>query len=80
MKVVAETIVDDNSIQINVDYEYEQSESQLEFGHGIHDVGLLMETNLISVSVIIKGIKVDILSFLNKKQRDFIIDKLTYEK
>lgn len=79
MKENVETICDDNSIQINVAYEYEISPSQKEFGHGEHEVGLQVETDLKVVEVIIKGTGIDILPLLNKKQRDFLIDKLTYE-
>jgi len=79
MKSNAELICDDNGIEILVGYEYEQSDSQIEEGHGLHEVGCLVYTELTSVEVVIKGRGIDILSRLTEKEKDFIIGKLQYE-
>ena len=79
MKQNTETIVDDNGIELAVSYEYEISESQIEFGHGKHEVGNRVETDLKIVELIIGGIGTDVLPLLNDIQKDTLISKLTYE-
>jgi hypothetical protein len=74
----SETISDDNGIELLVGYEYQQSASQVEECHGLHEVGQLVETTLTSVEVVIAGIGIEILPRLNKRQREQIIDKLNY--
>jgi hypothetical protein len=75
----SETICDDNGIEILVGYRYETSDSQVEECHGLHEVGLMTETTLTSVEVVIAGRGIDVLPMLTKKQKDHIIDKLNYE-
>lgn len=79
MKKNCETICDDNGIEIIVGYLYDQSESQVEEGHGHHEVGLMVYTELRSVEVVISGIGVQILPQLSDKQKEHIISKLQYE-
>lgn len=79
MKNNTQCICDDNGFEINVLYEYEISESQIEEGHGSHEVGGLVETELKIVELIIDGIGVDVLPVLNELQKSKIISKLTYE-
>lgn len=79
MRQLTECIVEENGIEINVLYEYEISESQIEEGHGQHEVGNLIETELKIVELIIDGIGVDVLPVLNELQKSKIISKLTYE-
>lgn len=79
MKKNCETICDDNGIEIIVGYLYDQSESQKEEGHGLHEVGLMVYTELMSVEVVIAGTGIDILPRLSDKQQDHIISKLQYE-
>ncbi|HEY9701455.1 MAG TPA: hypothetical protein V6C58_03375 [Allocoleopsis sp.] len=74
-----ETILDENGIELLVGYDYEVSESQWEECHGYHDVGKMIYTELTSVEVIIKGRGIDILPFLDDRQREFIIHSLNYE-
>ena len=74
-----ECLADDNGIEVLVSYEYEVSEPHFEFGHGKHQVGATVETDLKSVEVIISGVGIDILHLLNKKQINSILDKLTYQ-
>lgn len=79
MKKNCETICDDNGIEIIVGYLYDQSESQTEEGHGYHEVGLMVYTELRSVEVVIAGTGVNILPQLSDKQKEHIISKLQYE-
>lgn len=79
MKKNCETILDENGIELLVGYKYEQSASQLEEGHGLHEVGELIYTQLDSVEVVIKGRGIDILPQMTEKQKDFIIQSLNYE-
>jgi len=74
-----ETIVDDNNIEMVVEYEYEKTSSQVEEGHGYHDVGNMIYTTLKTVELIIAGVGIDIISTLNDRQKNFIISKLSYE-
>lgn len=73
-----ETLVDDNGIEVLVNYDYEQSESQIEEGHGFHEVGKMIYTELCSVEVIIAGEGSDILPILSPRQQKSIISKLQY--
>lgn len=75
----SEMICDDNGFEILVGYEYETSESQIEEGHGFHEVGCMTYTVLSSVEVVIKGRGINILPFLTEKEKSFIISKLNYE-
>lgn len=79
MKSNTEAVCIDNGIEISVEYEYEMSESQHEEGHGIHEVGQLVGTDLKVVEVIIAGKGFDITNLLNKRQKEAIISKLTYQ-
>lgn len=78
MKRNSETIVDESGIEVLVGYNYETSESQLEEGHGVHEVGLLVSTELTSVEVVIIGTGIDILPSMNEKQKKHIISLLNY--
>lgn len=79
MKKNSETIVDENGIEILVDYRYELSASHQEECHGIYEVGLMVYTELTSVEVVIAGSGIDILKLLTDKEKEFIISKLNYE-
>lgn len=79
MKNNSECILDTDGFEILVNYDYEKSDSQLEEGHGINEVGGMVETDLISVEVVIAGVGIDILNLLSEKQKTTIISKLTYE-
>lgn len=74
-----ECLTDDNNIEILVSYEYETSASQIEYGHGKHEVGKLVETTLKTLEVVIAGVGIDILNQLNERQKASIISQLTYE-
>lgn len=78
LKTNSEAIVDENGIEILVSYEYEESESQIEEGHGIHEVGCMVYIELKSVEVVIKGIGIDIMPMMNQLQKESIISKLDY--
>lgn len=79
MKRNEELICDDNGLEILVSYRYDKSPSQIENGHGDHEVGLMVYTELKSVEVIIAGRGIDLLPLLTEKEKEFIISKLTYE-
>lgn len=74
-----ETLVDEQGIEILVAYSYDKSPSQVEEGHGLHEVGNMVYTELKSVEVVISGTGIDILPMMNEKQKQAIINKLTYE-
>jgi hypothetical protein len=76
----SETLVDESGIEILVGYEYEKSPSQIEEGHGLHEVGLMTYTDLTSVEVVIKGKGIDILPLMTGRQKEFIIEQLTYDE
>ena len=79
MKNNIEVILDEQGIELIVSYEYELSESQREVGHGVHEVGLSVETELKSVDIVIKGDSTNILDKLTTKQKEGILDLLTYK-
>jgi hypothetical protein len=78
LKQNTETLVDENGIEILVGYNYEQSPSQKEEGHGIHEVGNQIYTELSSVEVVIAGVGIDVLPRMTEKQKEEIISKLEY--
>lgn len=75
----SEIICDDNNIEILVGYRYEQSASDIQEGHGFHEVGLMVYTELTSVEVVICGKGIDILELMTDKQKDFVIGQLQYD-
>jgi hypothetical protein len=75
----SQTLVDENGIEILVGYESETSDSQIEEGHGEHEVGCLVCVELKSVEVIIAGRGIDILPMLNERQKDAIVSKISHE-
>lgn len=79
MKNYTQVLVDENGIEVTVNYDADISESQIEECHGIHEVGYMVETDLKSVEVVIAGDGIDILNILSEKQKTTIISKLTYE-
>jgi hypothetical protein len=74
-----ESILDENGFEILVGYEYEQSPSQIEEGHGLHEVGYLVYTELKSVELVFKGRGIDIIPFIDERQKEYIINLLNYE-
>lgn len=74
-----ETVCDDNGFTIFVNYNYEKSPPQIEEGHGLHNVGGMVYTEIISVFVTISNQFINITVMLNDNQKQFIISKLTYE-
>lgn len=73
-----ETICDDNGFEIMAGYHYEKSDSQIEQGHGSHEVGKRIYTELNAVQLFFGKFTIDILPFLNAEQKTYIINKLTY--
>lgn len=79
MKKNVECICDDNGIELLVGYHYDESESQVEEGHGYHEVGCMVYTELQTVELIIAGKGIDVLPVMTQRQKDHIISKLSYE-
>jgi len=75
----SETLIDESGIEILVGYNHEKTPSQIEEGHGLHEVGNLVYTELTSVEVVIKGVGIDILPLMNDRQKEAIIGELSYE-
>lgn len=72
-----ETITNENGIEIAVMYNYDLSPSQIEEGHGRHEVGKQVTVNFLHyVEVVIAGVGFDILPQLTKKQKEFITNNL----
>jgi hypothetical protein len=78
MRNKIETISDDNGFEMLVDYNYEQSASQVEEGHGRHEVGCLVEIELKSVFLMFDNTTVNLTPFLTKQQKKFITDKIVH--
>lgn len=75
----AQLICDDNNIEILVSYSYEKSPSfETEPGNPNTEVQELVETELLSVEVVIAGRGIDILPLLHPNEREFIVSKLSY--
>ena len=80
MENSTETLLDEMGFEILVNYNWEESESDVQEGHGLHEVGKLISTELKSVELVIKGIGISLLDVLTEKQKKFIISLLTYPK
>lgn len=75
-----ETLVDDNGVEILVGYCYQKDKGHYEEpGNPDTFVEPLVYTELNSVEVVIKGQGVEILHRLTEKQKDWIIENLTYQ-
>ncbi len=71
-----QTIIDDNGIELIVAYKADQSPSQIEECHGLHEVGNLVSVSLESVELVIAGVGMELLPALSKKQQSFIEQKI----
>jgi len=76
METKTEWIHDVNDIGIEVTYDYEVSESQIEECHGFHDVGGLVYTELLSVKLYINEDAIELLHLLNDEQKSYILKEL----
>lgn len=74
-----EQLFDEYGMQLLVGYDYEKSPSQIEEGHGYHEVGCMTYTVLTSVGLFIDNTPVPILDRLTEKQKEHIISLLNYE-
>ena len=75
-----ETVLDESGIELLVGYNYDNSPSfYAEEGNPSTHVDEMVYTELTSVEVVIKGSGIDILSFMNERQKEYIITLLTYE-
>lgn len=72
-----ERVLDENNFGIDVTYDYEVSESQIEECHGYHDVGGLVYIELISVKLYINEDAIELLPLLNDDQKTFILKQLS---
>jgi len=81
MKKNAETISDDNGVELLIGYQYEAEKDYYEEpGNPFTLVKGMVYTELTSVEVVIKGKGIDILPQLNDRQKEYIICQLTYEE
>ena len=81
MKKTCQTISDDNGIEINVGFRYENTPSfHAEYGNPGTFVGEMVYTEIDSVEVVIKGVGLDILPNLSSRQVDYIKSLLNYEE
>ncbi len=82
MKNSVETIVDDNGIEVLVDYDYELNEAYYaEIGNPATFVPASVDDSSIKINsfeIVIGGTGIDIVSQLDKRQIDFIKPKLKY--
>lgn len=72
-----EWVLDENNFRIDVTYDYEVSESQIEECHGYHDVGGLVYIELLSVKLYINEDAIELLPLLNDDQKTFILKQLS---
>lgn len=79
MKHNSEIIVDENNIEILVGYDYEISDSDIQEGHGFHEVGKRIYTELKSVEIVFGSLGIDILPMLTELQIEFIKSKIEYK-
>jgi hypothetical protein len=73
------TLIDDNGIEMLATYRIEHTPSQIEEGHGYHDIGNTDGIELLSIEVVIAKVAFDILHLLNDKQVNKIIKHIEDE-
>lgn len=71
-----QAIIDDNGVELIVDFDWERGESQIEECHGYHEVGLDLEIGINSVKLVIGGVETDITKLLNHAQLNHLISKI----
>ena len=76
-KKLTEVIVDQSSVELMVTYYYEKLSSQIEEGHGYHDVGGGHHVEINHVELIINNQSIELLPLLSQKQLETIIDNLS---
>ena len=76
-KKLTEVIVDQSSVELMVTYYYEKLSSQIEEGHGFHDVGGGHHVEISHVELIIDNQAIQILPLLSQRQLHSIIDQLS---
>ena len=76
-KKLTEVIVDQSPVELMVTYYYEKLSSQIEEGHGYHDVGGGHHVEISHVELIINKQSIELLPLLSQKQLDSIIDNLS---
>lgn len=80
MKNDSQSIVDENGIEINVNFDYEKSEGYYEVPDNISSwVEESVEVDIKIVEIVIGGVGIDITHLLNEKQINIIKSKLDYE-
>lgn len=81
MKRNAESICDDNGIEVLVAYKYDKTEQvHEEPGNMATCVAPVVYTELEYVEVVIAGIGIDILPMMTEKQKLKVIDNLSHNK
>jgi len=74
---LTEIIFDHCSIELMVTYYYEKLSSQIEEGHGYHDVGGGHHVEISHVELIIDNQSIELLPLLSQRQLHSIIDQLS---
>jgi hypothetical protein len=75
--MLKETYIDKN-IELKITYDFEIGESQIEEGHGIHEVGRQVYVDLTDVKLMVDDVKdgLSVLTLLSKKQIRTIINTI----
>jgi len=76
-KKLTEVIVDQSSVELMVTYYYDKISSQMEEGHGYHDVGGGHHVEISHVELIIDNQSIELLPLLSQRQIHSIIDQLS---
>lgn len=80
MKKNSETICEDNGIELNVDYKYEQGKDYYEEPENPATlVQGMTYTELSAVVIVIAGRGIELLPLLHENEKEWIIEKLQYE-
>ena len=72
-------LIDDNGIEMLATYRIEHTPSQIEEGHGYHDIGNTDGIELLSIEVVIAKTSFDILHLMNDRQVNKIIKHIEDE-
>lgn len=82
MKNNSETLVSENGLEVLVAYEYNETPGYYEEAGnpGTWIEPSIDDTKLTSVEFVIKGRGIQLLHLLTEKEKQYLIDQLTYEE
>jgi hypothetical protein len=78
-KNISEAIVDDNGVELVVDYAFTKERQQVEINGLSEAIITNVCTELKAVTLVLGTSEIDLLPFLSGQQQNYIISKLTYE-